>query len=114
MEMFGIRASRREVNFTYVLWVQGVCTTLLQALEVVVGEGGGEMVPEGMEGANRKGMVVFMAANLGTGAVNLICQTERMDKGEGMMVMAMYLAAIFGISRYGVGGGEEGGGVKVD
>jgi phosphatidylinositol glycan class W len=73
MEVGGGAVSRRTTNLTYVLWSMTANLALLTGLVCVTQENGGGAVV--MHAVNRNGLVVFVAANLLTGLVNLSINT---------------------------------------
>ena len=99
-EGIGLRPSRRLMNAPYTLWLLAQCGTWLLGfllLELV-----GPPVPPELEARgcdlvlaiSRNLLPFFLAANLGTGAVNLSIRTLDVCDGSAVAILVIYLALL--------------------
>ncbi|GAA5990615.1 hypothetical protein JCM10908_003156 [Rhodotorula pacifica] len=110
----GARVSRRLANLTYVVWVAAFNTTFLclylilhLALASTSGStdrvherrgrgGGGGEAPAIFEAINRNGLLVFLAANLLTGLVNVSLETMYASDSVAVLVLTGYAGVVVG------------------
>ncbi|GAA5896233.1 hypothetical protein JCM6882_008526 [Rhodosporidiobolus microsporus] len=109
----GAEVSRRLANLPYVLWITAFNTSFLflyLAVHLVVAASpsssssptararSATAAPAIFEAINRNGLVVFLAANLLTGLVNLTVPTMYTSDGTAVSVLVLYSGAVVGIA----------------
>lgn len=101
----GVTVSRRLANLPYVLWVAAFNTVQLTGFYLVErfffdGSRGEYVVavPRVLEAFNRNGLVVFLLANLLTGAVNVGLNTLEVGRAVAMAVLVGYLAVLTAVA----------------
>ncbi|GMH80234.1 hypothetical protein TL16_g08458 [Triparma laevis f. inornata] len=92
-----LAVSRRTTNAAYVCWAVCVNTSLLLGLAVIVRtKGEGIMI---FESINRNGLVVFLLANLLTGAVNLSIDTLAVSNHVvAIEIVGVYMGVVCGVA----------------
>ena len=91
----GVLVSRRSTNLAYAVWSLGVNCTLLLGLACVLALHGNLAVASpGFQAVNKNGLLVFVVANLLTGAVNLGVDTMEVGEGGACCVVGVYIALV--------------------
>lgn len=97
-------ASRRFANLPYVSWVVAYNTGLLFFYclidKLFSGTNKGCAVPPSLDALNSNGLVMFLLANLLTGATNMSMSTIDASVGTAMIVLTMYALVIAAISLF--------------
>ena len=94
-EILPLRVSRRMANLPYVLWIYNIAVFLIFGLVIinrVVGSSG--RAPMLFDAINRNQLVIFLFANLLTGAVNLSINTIAQGSLVSFLIMASYMALV--------------------
>ncbi|BGP53548.1 hypothetical protein JCM8202_001502 [Rhodotorula sphaerocarpa] len=115
----GAQVSRRLANLTYVVWVAAFNTTFLGlylCLHLVLaapittgpsaaglassseGKSAGSSAPAIFAAINQNGLVVFLAANLLTGLVNVSFETMYASTTFALVILSGYAAAVVGVA----------------
>lgn len=114
ISMRWVTPSRRLANLPYVLWIISYNTAFLGLYVIVEAVTFGKShqaahelcVPISLEAVNANGLAVFLLANVGTGLVNMNMKTLDATKPQALLVLILYLAALFSVSlllyRYGI------------
>lgn len=82
-------ASFFQCNTSYVLW-----TAFLYELAAYLFQLGGKQPVALLAATNRHGLVIFLAANLATGAARLTLPLEHMDETMSVALLAVYLSVL--------------------
>ncbi|OJJ45599.1 hypothetical protein ASPZODRAFT_133446 [Penicilliopsis zonata CBS 506.65] len=106
-----IPVSRRLANMPYVLWIAAfnnaqiflfcLIDTLLFPLAHKPADRGSTLPPatsQIMAAFNQNGLLIFLAANLLTGAVNLTVSTLDASTAQAMLILTVYAATITGVA----------------
>ncbi|KIY42981.1 hypothetical protein FISHEDRAFT_54404 [Fistulina hepatica ATCC 64428] len=86
-----------QVNMSYVLWVAAFNTTFILAyllLDMIFASGAEDASPGLFDAINKNGLVLFLLANLLTGAVNLAIPTMHVPDWAAMMILLAYASGI--------------------
>lgn len=103
VSVLGIQASRRSTNASFVAWTIAHNMTILSLSWLAFKLGNScmkdgnvemEMNPPIFAAVNRHGLLVFILANLITGAVNLSIDTLHASNLEAIVVIFLYLCAV--------------------
>ncbi|KAI8881525.1 GWT1-domain-containing protein [Backusella circina FSU 941] len=91
--------SRRMANLPYIFWVVAFNVTLLASIVFIESyRGVGNRGPALLDSININGLVVFLVANVLTGAVNLSMQTLYMTDNAAMMVNLVYISIVTAVA----------------
>ncbi|GMI15249.1 hypothetical protein TrVE_jg254 [Triparma verrucosa] len=91
-----LAVSRRTTNAAYVAWAIAVNASLLLGLAAIVRPN--EQSVMIFEAINRNGLVVFLIANLLTGAVNLSIDTLAVGNLTAIKIVAGYMGLVCGVA----------------
>lgn len=94
VDVVGIPVSRRTVNASFCAWVLLVNMLQLAAIHLVVVNSSNNVQPVVLKAVNRHGLVVFVIANLLTGAVNLSINTLEVDNATAVCILGVYMSAV--------------------
>ncbi|GMI54996.1 hypothetical protein TeGR_g15117, partial [Tetraparma gracilis] len=92
--LLAIPVSRRSTNLPYALWGAAVNTSLLLGFALVASRHPSVRASPGFKAVNRNGLLVFVVANLLTGAANLAVDTIAAGPGVGTAATAAYIAVV--------------------
>lgn len=100
-----IQVSRQMANLSYVIWVAAYNTTFLLLFLCVevyffpsAGIDGKRAIPEISNAMNQNGLVVFLIANLLTGAVNISIRTIQTRDGIAVIILTSYMAIVCSVA----------------
>jgi phosphatidylinositol glycan class W len=90
-----VEASRRTTNGTFVVWVLLVNMLQMAAIHSIVTKNNiTHRPPMILSAVSRNGFLLFVIANLLTGAVNLSINTLEVDDWTAMLYLSLYLTVI--------------------
>jgi len=91
-EMLDVQVSRRTTNAAFVVWALAHNCSILVLMWCATRFG--NVVPPIFQAVNRNGLLVFVIANLLTGAVNLSINTLEASDSIALLVVFTYLCAV--------------------
>lgn len=99
LEEFVEPISRRACNATYVLWVAALCTSmiggcLMTEIMGTVLRGSSRGIPHLLLAVNRNMLLLFLIANLATGAVNMSINTLAVTDWPARAIVTVYITAV--------------------